>query len=96
MTSLRLSSLSRHSSSSSSSSSSDDSWPNDDDDEPTPAPTPDPTPNPDTSKYWIVKNSWGESWGKNGYILLQRDDEEGTPGTCGLLLQASYPEIGRA
>jgi C1A family cysteine protease len=42
--------------------------------------------------FWKVKNSWGPSWGYNGYIKLVRTDGMG-PGQCGVAMQASYPIV---
>jgi len=45
-------------------------------------------------KYWKVKNSWGASWGENGYIRLERG--MGGKGQCGILSEPSYPVVNSA
>lgn len=42
--------------------------------------------------YWIVKNSWGSSWGENGYIRIQRNIDD-LRGLCGIAMDPSFPII---
>ncbi|KAJ3689076.1 hypothetical protein LUZ61_018240 [Rhynchospora tenuis] len=42
--------------------------------------------------YWIVKNSWGTSWGESGYIRMQRNIAS-TSGPCGIAMEPSYPTM---
>eukprot|EP00403_Amphidinium_massartii_P031907 CAMPEP_0178433198 /NCGR_PEP_ID=MMETSP0689_2-20121128/32780_1 /TAXON_ID=160604 /ORGANISM="Amphidinium massartii, Strain CS-259" /LENGTH=505 /DNA_ID=CAMNT_0020055215 /DNA_START=83 /DNA_END=1601 /DNA_ORIENTATION=- len=43
----------------------------------------------DGQKYWKVKNSWGASWGMNGYVNIFRGKVGA--GECGIKSQPSYP-----
>ena len=41
--------------------------------------------------YYILKNSWGESWGEEGYMYLARGNYNNGEGQCGVLMAGAYP-----
>jgi C1A family cysteine protease len=39
-------------------------------------------------EYYVVKNSWGPTWGEKGFV---RVGVEAGPGVCGIHMEPSYP-----